>query len=98
MSRRTLFLAGVMAAVAALLVGTQASARTAKAPPPPKPAGTCNLGADGNVKHVVFIEFDNVHFERDNPTVPSDLEQMPNLLNFIRNNGTLDTNDHTVLP
>jgi hypothetical protein len=29
--------------------------------------------------------------------VPSDLEQMPNLLNFIRSNGTLLTNDHTVL-
>ena len=42
-------------------------------------------------------EFDNVHFERDNPNVPSDLEQMPNLLNFIRDNGTLLTNDHTVL-
>jgi hypothetical protein len=41
--------------------------------------------------------FDNVHFLRDNPNVPSDLEQMPNLLNFIRDNGTLLTNDHTVL-
>jgi hypothetical protein len=29
--------------------------------------------------------------------VPSDLEQMPNLLNFIKRNGTLDTGDHTVL-
>jgi hypothetical protein len=29
--------------------------------------------------------------------VPSDLEQMPHLLNFITNNGTLMTNDHTVL-
>src|SRR5262249_15697866 len=38
-----------------------------------------------------------VHFLRDNPNVPSDLEQMPNLLNFIRGNGTLLTNDHTVL-
>jgi hypothetical protein len=41
--------------------------------------------------------FDNVHLLRDNPNVPSDLEQMPNLLNFIRDNGTLLTNDHTVL-
>jgi hypothetical protein len=45
----------------------------------------------------VYIEFDNVHFTRDNPNVPSDLEQMPNLLNFITQNGTLDTGDHTVL-
>jgi hypothetical protein len=29
--------------------------------------------------------------------VPSDLEQMPNLLNFIRSKGTLFTNNHTVL-
>lgn len=49
------------------------------------------------VKHVVYVEFDNVHFTRDNPNVPSDLEQMPNLLNFIAQNGTLDTGDHTVL-
>jgi hypothetical protein len=45
----------------------------------------------------VYIEFDNVHFTRDNPNVPSDLEQMPNLLNFIKQNGTVDTGDHTVL-
>jgi hypothetical protein len=58
----------------------------------------CQLNsANGNIQHVIYIIFDNVHFLRDNPNVPSDLEQMPNLLNFIRNNGTLMTNDHTVL-
>jgi hypothetical protein len=58
----------------------------------------CQLNSLGNqIKHVIFIIFDNVHFRRDNPNVPSDLEQMPNLLNFIRNNGTLMTNDHTIL-
>jgi hypothetical protein len=46
---------------------------------------------------VIQIIFDNVHFRRDNPDVPSDLEQMPNLLNFIRKHGTLDTNHHAVL-
>src|ERR1700756_3468982 len=51
----------------------------------------------GKIKHVVYIEFDNVHFTRDNPNVPSDLEQMPNLLNFLKDKGTLDTGDHTVL-
>jgi hypothetical protein len=55
----------------------------------------CDLGH--GVKHVVYLIFDNVHFLRDNPNVPSDLEQMPHLLNFIRGNGTLYTNDHTVL-
>jgi hypothetical protein len=56
-----------------------------------------NCGLRHGVKHVVYLIFDNVHFLRDNPNVPSDLEQMPNLLNFIRGNGTLYTNDHTVL-
>ena len=32
---------------------------------------TCNLG--NGIKHVVYIQFDNVHFRRDNPNVPSDL-------------------------
>ena len=56
-----------------------------------------NCKLDNGVKHVVFTIFDNVHFLRDNPNVPSDLEQMPHLLNFIRDNGTLNVNDHTVL-
>jgi hypothetical protein len=34
---------------------------------------------------------------RDSPNVPSDLEQMPHLLNFLTSNGTLMTNDHTIL-
>src|ERR1700686_1473543 len=61
-------------------------------------AQSCQLNSpSGKIKHVVYIEFDNVHFTRDNPKVPSDLEQMPNLLNFLTNKGTLDTGDHTVL-
>ena len=61
-------------------------------------ASDCQLkSAKGNIKHVIYIVFDNVHFERDNPNVPSDLEQMPHLLNFIRSNGTMMTNNHTVL-
>ena len=59
---------------------------------------SCQLNsANGEVKHVIYIQFDNTHFRRDNPNVPSDLEQMPNLLNFIKSNGTLVANDHTVL-
>lgn len=46
---------------------------------------------------MIYIQFDNVHLRRDNPNVPSDLEQMPHLLNFITQNGTLDANHHTVL-
>jgi hypothetical protein len=58
----------------------------------------CQLNsASSAVKHVVYVEFDNVHFTRDNPNVPSDLEQMPNLLNFIKDNGTMDAGDHAIL-
>ncbi len=64
----------------------------------PSAYAECQLNSpSGKIEHVVYIEFDNVHFTRDNPNVPSDLEQMPNLLNFITQNGTLDTGDHTVL-
>src|ERR1700752_276374 len=70
-----------------LLVGLTSSAQA-----------DCDLNSPtGKIKHVVYIEFDNVHFTRDNPNVPSDLEQMPNLLNFITQNGTVDAGDHTVL-
>jgi hypothetical protein len=58
----------------------------------------CQLNSPkGGIKHVVYIQFDNTHFERDNPNVPSDLEQMPHLLNFVQSNGVLMANDHTVL-
>jgi hypothetical protein len=56
---------------------------------------SCDLG--NGIKHVVQITFDNVHFFRDNPNVPSDLEQMPNLLNFFEDNGTFLSNNHTPL-
>jgi hypothetical protein len=55
----------------------------------------CDL-ANG-IKHVVQLTFDNVHFFRDNPNVPSDLELMPNLLNFFENNGSFLSNNHTPL-
>jgi hypothetical protein len=58
-------------------------------------ASGCNLG--NGVQHVVNLVFDNTHFTRDNPNVPSDLEQMPALLNFMTSQGTLLTNQHTPL-
>ena len=45
----------------------------------------------------MHIQFDNVHLRRDNPNVPSDLEQMPNLLNFMQDNGVVSGNHHTPL-
>ena len=64
----------------------------------PNRAGTaasssCELG--NGISHVINIVFDNVHFSRDNPKVPSDLEQMPHLLNFLKQNGTVFSNSHT---
>src|SRR3954452_2570105 len=84
--------AGLGATAATSRSTTKSPAVAVAAPPGPT---TCGLRH--NVKHVVYLIFDNVHFLRDNPNVPSDLEQMPHLLNFIRGNGTLLTNDHTVL-
>lgn len=58
----------------------------------------CSLGTAGNpIERVIYVQFDNTHFRRDVSNVLSDLEQMPHLLGFIRANGTLFTNDHTVL-
>ena len=58
-------------------------------------AAACRLG--NGVTHVVELTFDNVHFFRDNPNVPSDLQMMPNLLNFFESNGTFLSNNHTPL-
>jgi hypothetical protein len=59
---------------------------------------SCQLHSAGNkVKRVVYIIFDNVHLRRDNPNVPSDLEQIPSLLNFMQENGVVSGNHHTPL-
>jgi hypothetical protein len=59
---------------------------------------SCQLNsANSSIQHVIYVQFDNTHFLRDNANVPSDLEQMPHLLNFITGNGTLMANDHTAL-
>ncbi|GAA2051250.1 hypothetical protein GCM10009839_67670 [Catenulispora yoronensis] len=99
--RRTRTRAAALAlAVAAATVGTTAAATGVASAQGRDGGGTagCRLGA-GNaaVKHVIYLQFDNVHFTRDNPNVPSDLEQMPHLLNFLESQGTLDDNHHTPL-
>ena len=59
---------------------------------------SCHFQSEGNkIKRVVFLTFDNVHLRRDNPNVPSDLEQMPHLLNFLQDNGTVSGNHFTPL-
>src|SRR5262245_6206571 len=80
-------------AVPGLAVGGLVSAPAATAAT--QTAGRCSLG--NGVKHVVQITFDNVHFFRDNPNVPSDLQLMPHLLQFLEDNGTMLSNNHTPL-
>ncbi len=91
-------LGGVTAAGAgpALATATTASTRAAGSGRAQAPAATgCRLG--NGVKHVVELTFDNVHFFRDNPNVPSDLQLMPNLLNFFERSGAFLSNNHTPL-
>jgi hypothetical protein len=90
--------ARAIAALALVGAGALSPITTSAAAPTPS---TCQFlspsGAQNPIQHVVHIQFDNVHFRRDIPSVPSDLEQMPHLLNFIESQGTLLANDHTPL-
>jgi hypothetical protein len=71
---------------------------SAKADQPAPVQSSCHLQSAGSkIKRVVFLTFDNVHLRRDNPNVPSDLEQMPHLLNFLQDNGTVSGNHFTPL-
>ncbi len=83
-----------VALVALVAVQVAGATRSRHAEHGSKPT-SCKL-AHG-VKHVVYLQFDNTHFNRDNPSVASDLEKMPHLLSFLKQNGTLFTNDHTIL-
>src|SRR5579859_2679525 len=87
----------VLAVAGAVAPGTAFASRAgqARTAAPSDPTSGCQLG--NGITHVVQIVFDNVHFFRDNPNVPSDLQLMPNLLQFIENNGTLLSNNHTPL-
>src|SRR5438876_4979186 len=83
-------LVGVATIAAAVAVGVGVRAGHAAAT-----VTNCQL-AHG-IKHIVYLQFDNTHYRRDRPNVASDLQQMPHLLNFLQSNGTLFTNDHTIL-
>jgi hypothetical protein len=85
---------GALALVAASALSP---ALTSAAPPTHVCQFLTPSGAPSAIQHVIHIQFDNVHFRRDNPNVPSDLEQMPHLLNFIENEGILFANEHTPL-
>jgi hypothetical protein len=88
-------LGSLVAAGFAGMHGKHAQVASAAAPPT---APGCRLGnGDGRIKHVIYLQFDNTHYRRDRANVASDLEQMPHLLHFLKGNGTLLTNDHTIL-
>jgi hypothetical protein len=83
----------MLAAAAVVFISGSADA----AQPTPVQA-SCHFQSAGNkIKRVVFLTFDNVHLRRDNPNVPSDLEQMPHLLNYLQDNGTVSGNHFTPL-
>ena len=87
-----------MASQGGLSAAAETPARAAaEGTPTGQSAGTCSLGPSGQIQHVIYMQFDNTHFSRDNPNVPSDIEQMPALLQFMEGNGTVLTNDHTPL-
>ena len=90
---------GIAAATVLLGIATLSAGLTpaTAAEPEREPAAHSSCEMGNGVQHVISIVFDNVHFSRDNPNVPSDLEQMPHLLNFLTSNGTVLSNTHTPL-
>jgi hypothetical protein len=84
-------------AAAAAIVAAQALVPGTTSAHEPTTASTRSCTLNNGIKHVISIQFDNTHLFRDRASVPSDLEQMPNLLNFMTNNGTLSDNEHTIL-
>jgi hypothetical protein len=94
LGKRAILAATVVAALAAFIVVQGAGAKT-DAKPALASASGCQLG--GNIKHVIYVQFDNTHLLRDNPNVPSDLQQMPHLLNFLKDNGTVLNKQYTIL-
>ena len=84
-----------LASALAITVSFPGMAAAGRHPAARHPSASCHLG--NGIKHVVQIGFDNVHFFRDNPNVPSDLQMMPNLLKFFESNGTFLSNNHTPL-
>lgn len=88
-------LVAVLAAQMAAAMVSFGAAQYASAAPVTAAAAGCRL-ANG-IQHVVYVQFDNTHLFRDRSQFASDLELMPNLLGFLRDNGTVDDNDHTIL-
>jgi hypothetical protein len=101
MGRSTRFAAVAVAAAALLALAASGFATAKDAGKRTAQSATgCTLAGAGqaaHIQHVIYLQFDNTHYNRDAPGVASDLEQMPHLLDFLKSNGTLFTNDHTIL-
>jgi DHA1 family inner membrane transport protein len=61
------------------------------------PAAMLGLAASFALRRVVRTSSEVRVVQIVNPNIPSDLEQMPNLLNFITQNGVIADNHHTPL-
>src|SRR5438552_12705013 len=99
MSRRLKFAGAlpIALALAAVTAGSIAQAGPGTAAAAKGQQG-CELNGHGtNLKHVIYLQFDNTHLFRDRSNFASDLEQMPHLMNFLSDNGTLSDNEHTIL-
>ena len=90
---------GLPVALALVLVAVTAvsvvSARSGKSTHAFHHGSGCRL--DGSLKHVIYLQFDNTHLFRDRQQFASDLELMPHLKNFLQDEGTLSSNEHTIL-
>src|SRR6266516_5234658 len=81
----------IAAGVAGATSKTSASTQAAR-------AAHCQFGGSGHrIRHVIYLQFDNTHLWRDRQQFESDLEQIPHLMNFLSENGTLSDNEHTIL-
>lgn len=88
--RSRCFIAGVVPPLLGVVLLAFASARAF--------ATTCALKSrSGVTKHVVLIQLGYAHLRRENPNVPSDLEQMPHLLDFFVRDGTVGGNHRVPL-
>jgi hypothetical protein len=92
---RTGSIAFALAAIAGAWLVALASPLAAGASGANLVQSSCHLAAPYN--HVIYVQYDNTHLSRDNPSVPSDVEQVPALKDFLTSNGTLSGNHHTPL-
>src|SRR5947208_15928006 len=75
--------ATVLAVVAATLTAGGTAAQAAPPTPADRSRSGCLPSPSGNgIRHVIHLQFDNVHFIRHNTNEPPDLEHMPPLLHF----------------